>query len=142
MVPEYLEKLPEKTYFLGRWMVLSENPKIVAESAHNEAGMKYVFDKLAREKYQTFHFVLGFSDDKDLSKVLVNFSTSAKYYYAKADIPRGKNAEELKLEAQKYGLKGKAYSSVKSALKAAKRAAGKNDFIYIGGSIFVVAEVL
>ncbi len=142
VIPQALEELPERSYFLGRWMTLGESPKIIAESAHNEAGLAVVFNKLAKLDYHQFHFVLGFSNDKDLDSVLHFFPKKARYYFAKANIPRGLDARELKKQAATFGLKGRSYVSVKNALKAAKRQATKQDFIYIGGSIFVVAEVL
>jgi dihydrofolate synthase/folylpolyglutamate synthase len=86
--------------------------------------------------------VLGFVSDKSLDEVLKLFPKKAKYYFAKPDIPRGMDAKILMEEARGFGLKGRTYVSVKNALKAAKRAAKPNDLIYVGGSIFVVAEVI
>lgn len=141
-VSEYLEDLPYKTYFLGRWMTLGESPKIIAESAHNMAGLLLAFEKLKNLSYAQLHMVLGFSDDKNLSTIMDMFPKTAKYYFAKADIPRGMDAQKLKEAFAKNKLKGRSYVSVKNALQAAKRAAKKDDFIYVGGSIFVVAEVV
>ena len=141
-IPEFLRFLPRNTYFLGRWMTLGESPKIIAESAHNQAGLEYLFQILAEHKYTHFHFVLGFSNDKDISEILQLFPKDASYYFAKADIPRGLDAQKLQLQAKKYGLKGRKYASVRHAFKAAKKWANPEDFIYVGGSIFVVAEVI
>jgi dihydrofolate synthase/folylpolyglutamate synthase len=88
------------------------------------------------------HIVTGFANDKDLSKALPLFPKDAHYYFAKANIPRGLEADLLTAEAHVYGLIGKPYSTVKNALKAAKRKAAPNDMILIIGSIFVVAEVI
>ena len=139
---EYLLDLPNKTYFLGRWMTLGNEPKIIADSAHNKAGLDLMFRKLEQMKYDTIHFVLGFSNDKDLSEVLPRFPKDARYYYAKADIPRGLDAISLRDQAREYTLKGRSYVSVKNAFAAAKRKANPKDLIYVGGSIFIVAEVL
>lgn len=142
VIPQALTDLPELTYFLGRWMNLGEKPLIIAESAHNEAGLQQVFQKIRSIEYKTAHFVLGFSNDKDLATVLPFFPKEAKYYFAKADIPRGLDAKILQASAAEFGLKGRAYVSVKNAFRAAKRQAIEKDFIYVGGSIFIVAEVL
>lgn len=134
--------IKEATYFLGRWEKLSFNPTIIADSAHNQAGLMKVFEKLETMEFEKLHLVLGFVNDKKLDKVFELLPTSAKYYFAKANIPRGLPSKELKKEALKYGLQGKAYVSVRNAFAAAKRAAKEKDLIYIGGSIFVVAEIL
>jgi dihydrofolate synthase/folylpolyglutamate synthase len=91
---------------------------------------------------KSYFCVLGFVNDKKLDKALSFFPKEARYYFAKADIPRGLEADILRLEAQKKGLEGRAYSSVKNALRAAKRAASPEDLIFVGGSVFTVAEVL
>lgn len=138
----YLERMPTVSYFLGRWMLLGVSPKIIAESAHNEAGLQYLMNQLEHEEYEELHMIVGFSDDKDLSKVLPKFPKAARYYFVKADIPRGMKTDRLKDMAVKIGLSGRAYTSVKNALKAARRRAKSNDLIFVGGSIFVVAEVV
>lgn len=138
----YLENMPTVSYFLGRWMLLGESPKIIAESAHNEAGLEYLMKQLGQENYEKLHMIVGFSDDKDLNKILPKFPQKARYYYVKADIPRGMETTKLKELAIKNGLIGRSYSSVKNALRAAKRRAGSSDLIFVGGSIFVVAEVV
>lgn len=137
-----LGRMPELSYFLGRWMKLSENPLVIAESAHNEAGLQIVMNKLNRMKYNRLFMVLGFSSDKDLSSVIDLFPKEARYFWAKANIPRGMNVEYLHRYGRIQGLNGKAYQSVRRAMAAAKRMAKEGDVIYVGGSIFVVAEVL
>lgn len=130
------------TNFIGRWHILSQQPLILCDSAHNEGGLNLVLPQLKTLNINNLHIVLGFVKDKDLAKALPNFPKNAQYYFAKANIPRGLEAPVLATEAAKYGLKGKTYMSVKRALNAAKRAAQPNDAIYVGGSIFVVAEVI
>ncbi len=137
-----LANLKERTYFIGRWQQLGANPTILCDSGHNVDGLRTVFEQLKGIDYTQLHFVFGMVKDKDPSKVLSMLPTSAKYYFAKANIPRGLAAKELQKEAMKHQLKGRAYVSVKNALRAAKRQAKRTDLIFIGGSIFVVAEVL
>jgi dihydrofolate synthase/folylpolyglutamate synthase len=92
--------------------------------------------------FQHLHIVTGFANDKDLSKALPLFPKQATYYFAKANIPRGLEAEVLSEQAQVYGLHGKPYRTVKNALNAAKAKANPEDMILVIGSIFVVAEVI
>ncbi len=137
-----LHDLKKLTKFIGRWQVLGEHPLIVADSAHNEGGIRLVMNQLQRVPHQKLHFVMGVVSDKDFSKMFDMLPKDATYYFAKADIPRGLDAKELKARAANYNLKGKAYSSVKNAFQAAKRHAQPEDLIFVGGSIFVVAEVI
>ncbi|MBK9257743.1 MAG: bifunctional folylpolyglutamate synthase/dihydrofolate synthase [Saprospiraceae bacterium] len=134
--------LKKDTHYIGRWQKLNETPLTIADSAHNEGGLKIVFDEITLLKYHKSHIVLGFVDDKDVDKVLQLFPSDAIYYFAKANIPRGMEAKKLQLIAGQSGLKGKAYVSVKNALGAAERSASSDDLILICGSIFVVAEVI
>lgn len=133
--------LRQLTRFQGRWQVLSEQPRVMVDSAHNEGGLKAIMDQLNAVSGQ-LHIVMGVVNDKKLDDVLPLFPKTAKYYFAKADIPRGLPAKDLQQTAALFDLKGKTYSSVKNALRAAKRAASKADTIFVGGSIFTVAEVL
>lgn len=139
-----LENLRSLTRFMGRWQVIGENPTILCDSAHNEAGLRLAFERILStlQPHARLHLVTGFVNDKEVDKVLTLFPQNARYYFAKADIPRGLNAEELRQKAAEVGLWGRAYVSVPNALKAAKRAASPEDLIVVIGSIFVVAEVL
>lgn len=137
-----LKNLRTLTRFIGRWQVIGRNPTILCDSAHNEAGIKTVFEHIARQSPPRLHIVTGFVNDKEVDKVLAYFPQSARYYFAKADIPRGLEATILQEKAAGWGLKGKAYTSVRNALRAAKRVARPDDLIVVTGSIFVVAEVL
>jgi len=141
---EGLKNLRSLTRFMGRWQIISENPTILCDSAHNEAGLRLAFEKIASllTPHSSLHIVTGFVNDKDVYKVLGLFPKNARYYFAKANIPRGLESPVLKEKAATHGLEGRAYSSVKNALKAAKRAAVPEDLIVVIGSIFVVAEVL
>jgi dihydrofolate synthase / folylpolyglutamate synthase len=139
-----LAHLRELTRFQGRWQLIGQNPTILCDSAHNEAGIRTVFYNIDPflPKEAQLHLVTGFVNDKDIDKILALFPTYARYYFAKANIPRGLDAEMLRQQAAKQGLQGRAYSSVRNALKAAKRAAKTNDLILVIGSIFVVGEVI
>lgn len=137
-----LYDLKTLTGFMGRWQLLGQSPLVIADSAHNEAGLQWVFRQIAGIAYRQLHVVTGFVNDKDVDKALSLFPQQAVYYFAKANIPRGLDAEALKQLASNYHLKGKAYTSVKNALRAAKRHASPDDLILVTGSVFVVAETL
>ncbi|GAB4493278.1 MAG: folylpolyglutamate synthase/dihydrofolate synthase family protein [Saprospiraceae bacterium] len=139
-----LKNLRPLTRFMGRWQVIGKNPTILCDSAHNEAGLRLAFEKISSllTPHSSLLIVTGFVNDKDVDKVLTFFPSNARYFFAKANIPRGLEAQVLKEKAAAQGLEGRAYSSVKNALKAAKRAAAPKDLIVVIGSIFVVAEVL
>ncbi len=137
------DQLRVLTKYMGRWQYISEDPKVLVDSAHNEGGISFLKSYLDdKANYNKLHIVCGFVNDKDLSKVLNLFPKDAKYYFAKANIPRGLDALILKNASVDYGLIGKSYTSVKRALAAAKMSAKPNDLIFVGGSIFIVAEVL
>ncbi len=141
-IREGFANLKELTNFKGRWQLIGEQPTIICDSAHNEAGLKIAMKELRKFPKEKLHFVLGVVNDKAFNKILALFPQEAIYYFAKADIPRGLDAEMLKEQAAEFGLKGESYSSVQNALVAAKNAATENDLIYVGGSTFVVAEVI
>ena len=137
-----LRNVKKMANYQGRWQFLGENPKIIVDSAHNEAGLSLVMDALSKEHFNNLHIVLGMVNDKSHEKVLKFFPKTAKYYFAKANIPRGLEAKKLQAIAQLFDLKGKTYTSVRRAFAAAKKSAKEQDLIFVGGSIFVVAEVL
>lgn len=132
----------KNTDLKGRWQQLNENPKVICDTAHNSHGLKIVLNQIQNEKFNELHIVLGVVNDKDLSEILPLFPKKAKYYFCKPNILRGLNAEILRENAKKYSLEGKVYNSVSNAYTEAMKNATTNDFIYIGGSTFVVAEVL
>jgi dihydrofolate synthase/folylpolyglutamate synthase len=142
ILPMAWHSVKSSTNFLGRWHTLGENPRILADSAHNVDGLRPALQKLQEIPHRKLHIVLGIVADKNPEPVLSLFPPEARYYFAKAAIPRGLAADQLQQTAQKLGLEGKTYSSVRRALAAAKRAAEKEDLIFVGGSIFTVAEVV
>jgi len=126
----------------GRWEVLNRHPLTICDTGHNPEGMQEVLQNIAAVAYNKLHFVLGVVNDKDISKILTILPTNARYYFCKPDIPRGLDAKSLWLKAEGFGLHGDTYPSVKAALEAAQLAAGKDDLVFVGGSTFVVAEVV
>lgn len=137
-----LRELRARTRFIGRWQVLGKAPLVLCDSAHNEAGIKLAMEELERLEYGQLHIVYGMVSDKDPKKVLQLLPRKARYYFAKPDIPRGLDVELLAAAAGQAGLRGKSFPSVAEALHAAKETAAPTDLIYVGGSIFVVAEVV
>lgn len=132
----------KNTKLKGRWQQLGEFPKIICDTAHNKNGLEIVMKQIQKEKYDTLHIVLGVVNDKDLNEVLPLFPTNAIYYFCKPNIPRGFDAKILQEKAAGFNLKGEVFNSVSDSYTAALQNASKSDFIYIGGSTFVVAEIL
>ena len=125
----------------GRWQQLSEFPKIICDTAHNKNGLEIVMKQIQKEKFDTLHIVLGVVNDKDLDEILPIFPKNATYYFCKPNIPRGLATAILQEESRKHHLLGLIYPSVVAAYTYAKKNATKEDFIFIGGSTFVVAEL-
>jgi dihydrofolate synthase/folylpolyglutamate synthase len=132
----------KNTHLQGRWQQLGKNPKIICDTAHNSHGLKIVLNQLKNEKFEKLHIVLGVVNDKNLEEILPLFPKNAIYYFCKPNIPRGLDAEVLKQKAAEYNLIGQTYLSVSNAYQTAKENATQKDFIYVGGSTFVVAEIL
>lgn len=126
----------------GRWQILREDPRVICDTAHNREGLALVLEQLLAEEYNLLHIVMGVTNDKDINEILGLFPQEARYYFCKASIPRGMDAETLKEIAENFGLKGDAYPVVDVAFRSALRNAAKDDLIFVGGSTFVVAEVL
>lgn len=130
------------TGLMGRWQKLEENPTIICDTGHNIGGMKYIVEQLSRMKYDKLHIIIGMVNDKDISGVISLLPKNAKYYFTQASVKRALPAEQVKEIANNYGLKGEAYSSVEKALTIAKNNAKENDLIFIGGSTFIVADLI
>jgi dihydrofolate synthase/folylpolyglutamate synthase len=126
----------------GRWEQLQSSPKVICDTAHNKHGLEVVLQQVRNEKYNILHVVLGVVNDKDLSQILPLFPTDAVYYFCKPNIQRGLDAEVLQTTALQFDLRGERYRSVNHAYAMALQNASTKDFIYIGGSTFVVAEIL
>lgn len=132
----------QNTGLLGRWQILDKAPFTICDTAHNSHGLKIVLNQIQKHSFETLHVVLGVVNDKDLDSILPLFPKNAKYYFCKPNVPRGLDAEILKQKASDFGLFGKVFDSVSEAYVNAKEMASKSDFIYIGGSTFVVAEIV
>ncbi|MGM0647683.1 MAG: bifunctional folylpolyglutamate synthase/dihydrofolate synthase [Bacteroidota bacterium] len=137
-----LQNIYHYTGFRGRFQILSRHPLIIADSGHNIAGVEAVIKQMGQINAPQKHLVLGMVNDKDIRSVLSLMPVDGIYYFAKANIPRGLDAEQLMASAAELGLKGKAYTSVQQAFQKAKQNAAPDDLIFIGGSTFTVAEVL
>jgi dihydrofolate synthase/folylpolyglutamate synthase len=132
----------ENTGLQGRWQILATNPLTICDTAHNPEGIQAIVDQIADTQFEHLHFVFGMVNDKNPESILFLLPKNATYYFCKPDIPRGMEAEELKNLAFKAGLRGEAYNSVTNAYNSAMNNAGVNDLLFIGGSTFVVAEVV
>jgi dihydrofolate synthase/folylpolyglutamate synthase len=126
----------------GRWQELKSNPKVIVDTAHNREGFQYIWQQLSKEQFNQLHMVLGFVKEKSLEELLKGFPKDAIYYFCQAEIPRAMDKNLLQEKAREVGLIGNCYNTVKEAYSEALNAAHNNDFIYIGGSNFVVAEIL
>ncbi|MGN6638967.1 MAG: bifunctional folylpolyglutamate synthase/dihydrofolate synthase, partial [Mucilaginibacter sp.] len=137
-----LQQVKRLTGLHGRWEVLSHSPLTVCDTGHNPEGITEVLQNIKKVTYHHLHFVMGVVNDKDISKILAMLPKDATYYFSKPNIPRGLEAEILKQQAEIFALHGNTYSSIKAALQAAQNNAAQNDLVFVGGSTFVVAEVI
>jgi dihydrofolate synthase/folylpolyglutamate synthase len=137
-----LSQVKKLTGLHGRWEVLNHHPLTICDTGHNPEGITEVLKNIEDVPFTNLHFVIGVVNDKDISKILAMLPKNATYYFCKPDIPRGLDAESLKQKAESFGLHGNPYPSVKSALQNAQQNAGDNDLIFVGGSTFVVAEIV
>jgi len=137
-----LRQVKTLTGLHGRWEVLSTHPLTICDTGHNPDGIQEVLKNIAATPYEHLHFVMGMVNDKDISKVLAMLPKNATYYFCKPDIPRGLEAENLQQQAEALGLHGDTYPTVKQALQSAQKAAKKADLVFVGGSTFVVAEIV
>jgi dihydrofolate synthase/folylpolyglutamate synthase len=137
-----LSKVKKLTGLHGRWEVLNHHPLTICDTGHNPEGITEVLKNIEDVPYHHLHFVIGVVNDKDISKILAMLPKDATYYFCKPDIPRGLEAESLKQKAESFGLYGDTYPSVKSALQKAQQNADDDDLIFVGGSTFVVAEIV
>jgi dihydrofolate synthase / folylpolyglutamate synthase len=141
-ITDGIRKVVMNTHLAGRWQILSDNPLTICDTGHNKEGLEYVVRQLIDLRKKRMHIILGFVNDKDLTAVLPMFPAYALYYFTKASIPRALDENILKAEALKTGLTGNSYATVKEALNEAGKNAAIDDVIFIGGSTFIVAEVV
>lgn len=137
-----LASVIQNTGLLGRWQIIGHNPLTICDTGHNPAGIKLVVEQINQTAWKELHMVIGMVSDKDQDEVLSLLPANAKYYFTKAAIPRAAEPEVLMAKAERFGLKGICYPTVRQALSAALVNAGVNDLVFVGGSTFVVAEIL
>jgi dihydrofolate synthase/folylpolyglutamate synthase len=137
-----IRKVVKNTGLMGRWQTISQNPLTIADIGHNPDGIREVLEQIAITPHQKLHFVIGVVNDKDVRSMLGELPKDATYYFCKADIPRGLDANELAGIATEFSLKGNVFTNVKEALTEAQRVANFDDLVLVGGSAFVVAEVV
>lgn len=132
----------KNTGLLGRWQKLSDTPLIICDVGHNESGIQEIINQISKTDYKKLHFVFGAVNDKSIDNILMMLSKSAEYYLCQANIPRAMDIDELYTKFYSLGFKATKHKSVKDAFNNAKKSAEANDLIFIGGSTFVVAEIL
>ena len=132
----------KNTGLQGRWQQLDDFPKTICDTAHNKEGLKIVLNQIQKENFDQLHVVLGVVNDKDLDEILPLFPKKGIYYFCKPNISRGLDTSILAEKGKVFGLIGELYDSVSEAYTQAKQKAKKTDFIFVGGSTFVVAEIL
>ena len=137
-----LEFVIKNTNLMGRWQIMCNKPVVIADTGHNVGGIKEIVMQLNDMSFRKLHFVLGCVNDKDIDGILQLLPNYAEYYFCKADIPRGLDADILAEKAAKAGLNGKVYESVQHAYNSALNNARFEDVVFIGGSNFTVAEVI
>ena len=144
--PKKIEKglmnVVANTGIQGRWQVLSDAPMIVADIAHNKEGLQYTIPQIQSHSYGQLHLVLGFVKDKAVDEILRLFPQDAQFYLSAPPIPRAQSIDDLERIALNFDLSHQIFTTVETAFLAAKRQAHADDFIYVGGSTFVVAEIL
>lgn len=137
-----LSAVTMNTGLTGRWQILRQNPRVICDTAHNADGVAAVVTQLSVQSYCHLRMVFGMVKDKDIDLILALLPKEAQYYFCEPQVPRKLAVKELEGYAHHHGLKGCAYLTVQEALVAAMREAGNNDLIFVGGSTFVVAEVI
>jgi len=137
-----LKEVKSNTGLRGRWEILKQEPLTICDTGHNKAGIEYVVRQLAEQNKKKMHLIIGFVADKDVSDILNLFPSNARYYFTQASVSRAMPVSQLYTVATKHNLKGTCYSDVISAYNSARENADKDDLIFIGGSTFVVADLL
>jgi dihydrofolate synthase/folylpolyglutamate synthase len=139
---EGIRKTVVNTGLEGRWQILGKEPLIVCDTGHNKEGLEYVMRQVNRLSRAKLHMIIGFVNDKDLLSVLPLFPVDAIYYFTKASVPRALDENILKKQASDFGLKGNSYPDIKTAVESALTDADNEDVIFVGGSTFIVGDLL
>lgn len=137
-----IENVVELTGLRGRWEIIQTSPLVITDTGHNQAGIEYVAQQIKNQTYNKLHIVFGVVNDKDVSAMLSFLPKNAEYYFTQAKVERALSAEELAVIALQFGLKGKIYPTIASAYQSALNNASSDDFIFVGGSNYVVGEFL
>ena len=130
------------TGLMGRWQKLHEHPTLICDTGHNVGGIAYITEQLKHQTCDHLHIVMGMVNDKDVSGVLAMMPKCATYYFTRASVKRALDEEELQALATRFNLHGECYPTVAQATQAALENAKENDFIFVGGSSFIVADLL
>jgi len=137
-----LKKVATQTGLMGRWQKISSNPDMIVDTGHNAHGVRLLAEQLTKAPYSRKHIVWGMANDKRPEEVMPMMPQDGIYYFTRANVERAMSETEMEEIGRNAGLNGKAYHNVKDAIEAAKKNAEPNDLIFIGGSNFVVGEVL
>lgn len=137
-----LQNVSKNTGLMGRWQILHTEPVVVCDTAHNTEGLSLVMEQIYQQEFEKLHMVIGFVSDKNLDAILPLFPKNAEYYFCCPNMPRGLNAQVLQKKAKTFELNGNCFESVGDAYSTALKTVTTNDFIFIGGSTFIVAEVV
>ena len=132
----------KNTGLMGRWQKLSDKPKVICDTGHNVGGIQYIVKQLELQEYDNLRIVMGMVNDKDISTVLSMMPKHAVYYFTQASVKRAMPCRDFKAKAAGYGLEGDAYPTVRQAYEAALHDASLNDLVFVGGSSFIVADLL
>lgn len=130
------------TGLMGRWQQLQASPRLICDTGHNTGGMQYIAHQLRNEHYDMLRIVIGMVNDKDISGVLAMLPKEATYYFTRASVPRALPQDKLEALATQTGLKGRSFPTVKEAVTAAQKESRPEDLIFVGGSTFIVADLL
>ena len=136
------KNVQKNTSLLGRWMTLGQSPSIICDTGHNVDGVKLIVEQIKKTNYNELHIVFGVVNDKSIDGILKLLPKKAQYYFCQAQIPRAMHVDLLFTKAQEHQLTGNCFKSVADAFKSARSVAKENDLIFIGGSTFVVAEII
>jgi len=139
---EGLGQIRSLTGLKGRWQPLSKNPLMICDTGHNKAAIEEIIKQIKSIRYEKLHMIIGMVKDKDIKPMLSLMPSGAMYYFCQPDVPRALPADELSDKAGEYELKGLIIKDVNDAISKAKKSAGNNDLIFVGGSTFVVAEII
>ena len=137
-----IRKVVMNTGLKGRWQIIGKHPLTICDTGHNKEGLDYVLRQIKRMSFTDIHMVIGFVSDKDISQILPKLPADAHYYFTRAQVLRALDENTLRLKASEYGLRGDSYPDVNEALNAARANASDSDLVFVGGSTFIVAEVI